>query len=962
MPPSDAFIATAGRTADEAGLESELLDIVRAVAIELHPELPPERVTLDAVLDRELGIDSLGRVELVGRIERGFDISLPEDVFGSVETPRDLLRAVQGAAGRERRVTTVMAPPPADAAAGKALPTPASAQTLLDMFAWHARTHPERLHIRLYSDEGDGEGITYGQLFERAAALAAGLQGIGVQPGDRITLMLPTGPDYFFAFFGTLLAGAVPVPIYPPVRRTQIEEHLRRQTSILRNCLPTALITVAEAKPTARLLRTQVETLRHVCTVDELCSGAGGFQPPSAAPQDIALLQYTSGSTGDPKGVVLTHANLLANIRADGERIAAGPEDVFVSWLPLYHDMGLIGAWLASACFAVPLVIMSPLAFLGRPSRWLWAIHRHRGTISAAPNFAFDLCLNRVRDEELEGLDLSSWRVAFNGAEAVSPETVTRFCERFERHGFRPGTMYPVYGLAEAAVGLAFPPLGRPPLIDHIEREPFTRRREALPAPAGDATALRFVACGHPLSGHEIRIVDAGNRELPERREGRLQFRGPSSTSGYYRNATATRSLFHDGWLDSGDLAYMAGGELYITGRAKDVIIRAGRNVYPEEVETVLGRIDGIRFGRVAVFGSADPHSGTERLVVLAETRARRAEARRRLEEEVRAKTTDLIGIPPDEIVLAPPNTVLKTSSGKLRRAASRKLFESGAIGKPTRALWWQLTRLMLAGLVPQLHRLAASAAAAAYAGWAWLVFGLLGSLAWVGVVTLPRVGWRWAVIRHCARGLARLTATPLTIRGLEHLPRSQHCVLVANHASYVDGYALVGVVPVEFGFVAKRELLDAFGVGAFLDRIGTVFVERFDTRQAAAEESRITALARAERSLLFFPEGTFSRIPGLLPFHMGAFVAAADSGLPVVPIAIRGTRSILRSGSWFPRHGAITVTVGEPIEAPARDDRWASALALRDAARRHILRHCGEPDLTHAQVRGTGSVIGWGD
>jgi acyl-CoA synthetase (AMP-forming)/AMP-acid ligase II len=276
-----------------------------------------------------------------------------------------------------------------------------------------------------------------------------------------------------------------------------------------------------------------------------------------------------------------------------GQATAVSEADTFVSWLPLYHDMGLIGAWLGSLYFAVPLVSMAPQVFLARPSRWLRAIHTHRGTISAGPNFAYELCLTKVRDAELEGLDLSSWRLAFNGAEPVSPATIDRFAERFAPYGLRRDAITPVYGLAESSVGLAFPPLGRGPLIDRIDRDKFVRTGRADPVKPGEPDALRFVASGRPLPGHEIRIVDATGNELGDRREGRIEFRGPSATAGYFHNADSTRSLFHDDWLDTGDLGYMADADVYVTGRVV-ALVRAGRSlvIFPEGR---LARAPGLR-------------------------------------------------------------------------------------------------------------------------------------------------------------------------------------------------------------------------------------------------------------------------------------------------------------------------------------------------------------------------------
>ncbi|MDA3785315.1 MAG: AMP-binding protein, partial [Deltaproteobacteria bacterium] len=292
--------------------------------------------------------------------------------------------------------------------------------------------------------------------------VACGLQQRGLEPGQRVALMLPTSPAYFFCFFGVIMAGAIPVPLYPPARLSQIEEHLRRHIGILNNSLATLLITTAEVQPLARLLQAQAPALQGSATLDQLTSHGSRYQPQEIKGEETAFLQYTSGSTGNPKGVILSHANLLANIRAMGHHMEARASDVFVSWLPLYHDMGLIGAWLGSLYYGCQLVIMSPQAFLVHPEEWLWAIHRHRGTLSAAPNFGYAFCLKKIDDLDIEGLDLSSWRLAFNGAEPVSPATVHDFTARFRPFGFAAQAMAPVYGLAESTVGLAFPPPGQP--------------------------------------------------------------------------------------------------------------------------------------------------------------------------------------------------------------------------------------------------------------------------------------------------------------------------------------------------------------------------------------------------------------------------------------------------------------------------------------------------------------------
>jgi 1-acyl-sn-glycerol-3-phosphate acyltransferase len=938
--------STFNNTTKETGIATALLDLLRAFVIEVHPKRTlAERVDLDVSLDADLAIDSLSRVELLYRIERSFSVALPEQQYISANTPRELLRiilaATPGRPGGPAAEPAPLAPEETEA-------IPHGANTLIDVLTWHAGRQPDRTFIRFYQDAGENkekEEISYGSLFETSRAFAAGLQRYGLDPGQTVALMLPTGRDYFHAFFGIMLAGGIPVPIYPPMRMSQIEEHLQRHVRILENAQTALLVTVAEAKPLTRLLRGSVEQLQDILTPEELLTrNTQGFTPVEIHSRDIGFIQYTSGSTGNPKGVVLTQSNLLANIRAMGEVTEVSAQDVFVSWLPLYHDMGLIGACLGSLYYAIPLILMSPLAFLARPQRWLWAIHHYRGTLSAAPNFAYELCLHKIGDAVIEGLGLSSWRMACNGAEPVSAKTVTAFYQRFKQYGFKRQVMAPVYGLAESTVGLAFTPPARGPVIERVRRDELTLSGRALIAREGDASALEVVSCGRPLPRHQIRIVDSMGIELPDRREGRLQFRGPSTTSGYFHNPEETRRLFDDHWLESGDLAYTADGEIFLTSRVKDLIIRAGRNIYPHELEEAVGGMEGIRKGCVAVFGSTNRRSQTERLVVLAETRETESTKRELLRQKITELANDILGTPPDDVVLAKPHTVLKTSSGKIRRAACKALYEEDKLGAPERPPWLQLTRLALGSLRPRSLRMWHLIADRLNGGYLWMVFLLLAAPVWLLVIILPRPAWRWKLMHGAVGMLLRLTGTPLTVHGLENIPSKGNYILAINHASYLDGIIPVRALPFPVKFIAKSELRSNTIARLFLERIGAEFVERFDLGKGAADTEHLKNIASSDDPLLFFPEGTFRRMPGLLPFRMGAFVTAVEAGIPVIPVTQRGTRSILRADSWLPRRGSLQVDIGQPIYPEGSG--WSDAIRLRDRCREEILRHCGEPDL----------------
>jgi 1-acyl-sn-glycerol-3-phosphate acyltransferase len=930
----NAAIATAER----------LLAVVQQLADDTHPG-HSHQVALHTSFEKDLALDSLARTELMLRVGKAFGVDLPVEALSDADTPRDLLRFL-GQTAQEQKSQF------ADALADTSTAgVPDSAHTLLEVLEWHVAQQPQRIHLLLHDEQHREHPIRYRDLHDAARTVAAGLAAHGLQPRQTVALMLPTGDDYLASFFGVMMAGGIPVPIYPPARLAQIEDHLKRHAHILSNAEAVLIITVALAKPVARMLQAAVPSLAAIVTPQELTTQLTTQAVPHYRPQpdDIAFLQYTSGSTGDPKGVVLTHANLLANIRALGQAAQVAADDVFVSWLPLYHDMGLIGAWFGSLYHGIPLVLMSPLAFLARPMLWLQMLARHRGTISSAPNFAYELCVRHVDSAALAQLDLSAWRLAFNGAEPVSPATLEAFAACFARCGLRSQAITPVYGLAESSVGLTMPPPGRGPRIDLILHDPFAREGKALPAPvatAGDAGAetLSIPSCGHALPGHQVRIVDEAEYELPERQVGRLEFRGPSATSGYYRNPQASAVLFHAGWLDSGDYAYMAEGEVFITGRVKDLIKRGGRNLYPYDLEQAIGMLPGIRKGCVAVFASSGPASGSERLVIVAETRERDPAAHAGLRRALNQTAIDVIGMPADDIVLAPPHSVLKTSSGKIRRSACKQAYESGTLAIRAAAPWRHRARFMAATLRARATLAARQGRAWAFACYAWTVFALL-TLSCGGLIALlqrPPLGRR--IAHAAARLLLRLTGVTLAASGLERLPQSPH-VLLVNHASYLDAVLLAAVLPAAPGYVftAKREYAGQRPMRALLTGLGGIFIERVDiTRSTEDVDLMAAALLRGE-NLLVFPEGTFSREAGLKPFHAGAFAAAAQARVPLVVAGLRGTRSAMRDETWLPHRVPIAFEVGSAL-LPSGDD-WSAIARTRAAARKAMVPLSGEFD-----------------
>lgn len=907
---------------------------VEELVRELDSGRTPRRVDVDAAIDKDLGIGSLERVELLLRIEKSCGVTLADHVMANAVTVGDLVRAVDGASPPlvEQGETASAA----DQGAGRVAPQ--SLNTLVDVLRWHVDRSPDRVHLFLREDDGEEYQITYGALWEQGLRIASGLLASGVRPGERVALLLRTERAFFSSYFGVLLAGAVPVPLYPPFRADQILDYATRQAAILRNADTRILITFERAESVARLLKPLAPSLVAVVTaadLDRLAAGTG-MAPAASAADALALIQYTSGSTGHPKGVALTHQNLMTNIRAFGQALQVQPDDVGVSWLPLYHDMGLIGMWLGSLYHGLPAVVMSPLAFLSRPSRWLRAFHTHRGTVSAAPNFAYDLCVRKVTDEEIEGLDLSTWRAALNGAEAVNAETLARFTDRFRRHGFRPEALCPVYGLAETSLCLTIPAMGTLPKVDRISRAGFQEKRIIRPASNGEA-ALSFVGCGSPIPTTDVRIVDAEGQPVDERVEGRIQFRGPSATAGYFRNAEATSALFDGGWLQTGDLGYWLGGELYITGRHKDVIIAGGRNIYPQEVEEAVGDIRGVRRGCVAAFGSYDAALGTERLVIVAESRERDPVQRGSVEAAIASRVVDVIGVPPDVLVLVPPGSIPKTSSGKIRRTTTRDLYEQGRLLQGRVGATMQWTRLIVRNLTWRMSRLLSRLVWSGFTGYLWLLVG-------VGAPVLRLLlsfsgpsdaGGRMS--RAWCRALFRLSTFNVHFDQVPQALVEGGAVFVANHASYLDALLLRAALPSTVRMAAKDRLLSYPFVGALIAGSNVIAITR--GRESSAE--RLADVVRQGGAFAIFPEGTFMRSPGLLPFRLGAFRAAVDAQRPVIPVAIVGTRAAWPDETLIIRRVPLAVRIGEPIWPT--EAGWREIVRLRDAARAYLSQETGE-------------------
>ena len=967
------------------GVRERVLDVLRGLLEELGSHGAVAELSVHSNLDRDLGLGSLERVELLTRLEAAFEVRLPDTVAAEASSPEELIAAIVAAPGippgPQEELSALRSSPTAEARASEAADTIVEkAETLVEAIRYRGMHDAQRAHLLITEDSQHGEHqytLTFGELYAAAQRCAEELARRGVPAGGRVSLMLPTSRQFFVCFAGILLAGAVPVPIYPPFRADRIEEYAERQAAILNNAGVCLLLTFRRAEAVAKLLKPRVKSLLGVVDAEKLLEAAE--KAPAAAPgalpafisgsrvrkgSDIALLQYTSGSTGDPKGVTLTHSNLLANMRVIAKAVEIGPDSVGISWLPLYHDMGLIGAWLTLLLHGVPLVVMSPLAFLTRPERWLQAMSKHKGTITAAPNFAYELCVRKIPDKAMEGVDLSSMRVVMNGAEPVNPETLERFATRFEKYGFRRRAMLPVYGLAEASLGVTFPPVDRGPRVERVQREAFTSQGQAIPAAAGDETAIAFVSVGKTFPGHEVRIVDAHGNEVPERTEGFLWFRGPSATNGYFENPEATAKLLPQGptaadggypWLNSGDRAFRADGEIFITGRVKDIIIKGGRNLYPHEVEELAARAEGIRKGCVVAFGLKDANTGTEKLVIVAESREQDTAKRGAIVAAMNDEVTRGLGLPPDRVELIPSGSIPKTSSGKLRRDETKQLYLAGTLSAGRPPAWVQIARLgtgtFLREAVEAVGRGIRKVFEKIYGVYFIVVFFLWIVPSWLIVRQIKDEKAAGRFTSRALQVLFALAGIRLKVLGKEHMDTPGAKVYASNHASYFDVLPVMMGMGVTYRFVAKGEVNQMPFIGTFLNQMGHLSFNRHDAGARLKQVDEIEECLRRGDSVFVFPEGTFTPEDGVRPFQLGAFRGAVATGAPVIPVSLKGTRRFLRDGTVLPRPTVVTITLSAPIyparEFPASDPLHLQEIVrLRDLAREAIAKYSGEPML----------------
>jgi fatty-acyl-CoA synthase len=536
--------------------------------------------------------------------------------------------------------------------------------------------------MRFVLEDGRERKFTFRELEGEVMRLGRWMLSLGLRKGDRAAFIVPGPMEFVLSFLGATSVGIVPVPLYPPMGFGKLDAYIRDTARTLEVAKVKVLFTQKRVETILWSLMDKASGLERIVPLEK----ADGFdaaeapEPEAVFPDDVCFLQFTSGSTAAPKGVIVTHRSLGANgwaIMEHGVAVDVA-HDLALSWLPLYHDMGLIGFVIAPLTAGLETCFLPTLSFIKRPSVWMEKMSEHRATITFAPNFAYGLAVKRTPAEKVAKLDLSRVRVLGAGAEPNNPATLSAFLAHFGPGGLRPEAMMPVYGMAEATLAMSFSRRDTPFHHELVDADVYAEEGRAVPVAEGHPKALAFVGCGRTFPHHGLRVISADGRTLPDREVGEIVFSGPSVAAGYFENPSATEATFRPDGLRTGDLGYMVDGEVFVTGRKKDLIILNGRNFDPQSIEWIVAELDGIRAGNVIAFSR--PAASTEELVVVAETRS--GVDSEQLVAEVRTRIRENFQMNPADVVLLPAGALPKTTSGKLQRQKARVHYLEGKLGR----------------------------------------------------------------------------------------------------------------------------------------------------------------------------------------------------------------------------------------------------------------------------------------
>jgi Acyl-CoA synthetases (AMP-forming)/AMP-acid ligases II len=543
--------------------------------------------------------------------------------------------------------------------------------------ALHSRM-PDRAAITLQFSGRDDLPITYDQLLRASSSFAQTLEQEGIRPGEVVVLILQHGEDLVYSFWGVILQGAIPSIMPFLTEKLSPERYKADLSALIAVTKPAAIVTYPEFEGEVRAALQEGDAVRSVVVADRIEARADidftSLKGPRRTPEDIVLLQHSSGTTGLQKGVALSHQAVFNQLISYGKSLSLAESDVIVSWLPLYHDMGLIAGFLMPILSGIPLVIMSPFDWVRAPYKLLQSISKYQGTLTWLPNFAYNFCAQKIRDRHIEGMDLSSLRGVINCSEPVRWESHVAFYERFKDYGLKFEALQTSYAMAENVFGVTQSQLGNAPIVEEIDREAFMIERVAK-NPLDGHPSIRMMSSGQPLKNVRMIVVDENGNEVPEGVIGELALQSDCMLTGYFNRPDLTKKVFRNGWYLTGDYGYISKREVFVSGRKKDMIIVGGKNIYPQDLEALTDEVSGVHAGRSVAFGMFDETQGTEDVVVIAEVASEDANEQQKIADAIRLHVTKNSAIALRYVKVVGPKWILKTSSGKTARSANKEKF-----------------------------------------------------------------------------------------------------------------------------------------------------------------------------------------------------------------------------------------------------------------------------------------------
>jgi acyl-CoA synthetase (AMP-forming)/AMP-acid ligase II len=561
--------------------------------------------------------------------------------------------------------------------------------TLCQHLDQNLANHPDRIILRLLSAGQPDQALSYAEFIQGAVGYSHALAEAGIQPGEVVILVLQHGVDLIYGFWGAILHGAIPSIMPFLTEKLSPERYQEDMAALLKITRPAALITYPDFYPVVMETLHAGDSVRAVLVTSNTRPGAGadlsGLSGFTRQPEDIVLLQHSSGTTGLQKGVALSHQAVLNQLESYSQAIHLKTDDVVVSWLPLYHDMGLIAGFIMPILWGIPLVMMSPFDWVRAPYRLMQAISRYQGTLTWLPNFAYNFCSQKIRARDLEGVDLSSLRGVINCSEPMRWESHQLFIDRFQPYGLRVESLKTCYAMAENVFAVTQGGFDAAVVVDEIDQKSFVTERVALPSNQAGET-LKMLSAGRPISKTRVKVVDDRGLAITDRQVGEIALYSNCMLTGYYRRDDITQKAFIDGWYLTGDLGYMAGGEVYVVGRKKDLIIVGGKNIYPQDLEAIANQVPGVHPGRVVAFGVFNPELGTEDVAMVAEVDTDDKEARERIADEIRQRVTRGSAVALRQVLVVGPKWIIKTSSGKIARPANRDKYLAVTAASPSAA------------------------------------------------------------------------------------------------------------------------------------------------------------------------------------------------------------------------------------------------------------------------------------